>query len=125
MTGTTELENFLAVHPANIRDLALYGRTLILDIFPDAVEMLDEPARLVGYGTDRTYKGLVCGLALQRAYVNLMFARGAELPDPTGLLQGTGKRGRHVKLRRQEDVDDPAVAALLRAALALHRQAEG
>ena len=125
MVNTTELENFLAVHPANVRDLAWHGRSLILEIFPDAIEMLDEPARLIGFGTDRSYKGLVCGLALQRTYVNLMFARGAELPDPTGLLEGAGKRARHVKLRRPEDVNDPAVAALLRATLALHRQGQG
>jgi hypothetical protein len=49
-----------------------------------------------------------------------MSARGAELPDPAGLLAGTGKRARHVKLRQMEDVEDPALRDLLDAALALH-----
>lgn len=120
MTDPLALDAFLAPCTADVRDLALRARAVIRAAFPAAVEMLDEPARLIAYGTDRTYRGLVCGLALQRGYVNLMFARGAELPDPAGLLQGTGRRARHVKLRRAEDVEQPAVAALLAAALARH-----
>ena len=33
------------------------------------------------------------------AHVNVGFFRGSTLADPVGLLQGTGKLGRHVKLR--------------------------
>jgi hypothetical protein len=121
---TETLEALLSASSEDVQAIARRARALILDIFPDAIEMPDESARLIGYGTDRTYRGLVCGIALQREYVNLMFARGVELPDPAGLLQGTGKRARHVKLRRVEDVDNPAVAALVEAALGLHRSSE-
>jgi hypothetical protein len=31
---------------------------------PDAIEQLDPPAHLIGYGLDRTYKGLLCGITL-------------------------------------------------------------
>ncbi len=118
---TLTVEGLLAGYGEDVQALALRARALIREAFPEAVEMVDGPARLIGYGTDRTYRGLVCGIALQRGYVNLMFARGAELPDPAGLLAGTGKRARHVKLRRTEDVEHPAVRGLLDAALALHR----
>ena len=50
------------------------------------------------------------------AHVNVGFYRGAELADPTGLLLGTGKLMRHVKLRPQSDVDDAALAELIRTA---------
>lgn len=120
MTEMLTIETLLASYGEDVQALVLRARALILEVFPAAVEMVDGPARLLGYGTDRTYKGLVCGLALQRVYVNLMFARGAELPDPAGLLAGTGKRARHVKLRRMEDVEHPAVRDLLDAALAAH-----
>jgi hypothetical protein len=122
MTETLTVEQLLAGYGEDVQALALRARALILDVFPAAVEMVDGPAHLIGYGTDRTYRGLVCGLALQRGYVNLMFARGAELPDPAGLLAGTGKRARHVKLRRVEDIANPVVRDLLVAALALHRR---
>ena len=52
------------------------------------------------------------------AHANVGFFRGAELADPAGLLQGTGKRMRHVKLRPDEEVDAAALAALVEAAYA-------
>jgi hypothetical protein len=38
---------------------------------------------------------------------------GALLANPTGLLEGTGKRGRHVKLRPGREVDPAALAQLI------------
>jgi hypothetical protein len=51
-----------------------------------------------------------------RAHVNVGFFRGAELPDPKGLLEGTGRRMRHVKLRPAEEVDAMALTTLIRTA---------
>lgn len=53
-----------------------------------------------------------------RAHVNVGFFRGAELPDPLGLLEGTGKFMRHVKLRPGGDVDTTALVELINAAYA-------
>jgi len=50
------------------------------------------------------------------AHVNVGFFKGAELPDPAGLLQGRGKSMRHVKLRPGEPVDENALRALIAAA---------
>jgi uncharacterized protein YdeI (YjbR/CyaY-like superfamily) len=52
------------------------------------------------------------------AHVNVGFFRGALLTDPARLLEGTGKRGRHVKLRPGRTVDRAALAALVDAAYA-------
>jgi hypothetical protein len=49
-------------------------------------------------------------------HVNLGFFDGASLEDPAGLLEGTGKRGRHVKLRPGREIDAGALAALVEAA---------
>lgn len=48
-----------------------------------------------------------------KAHVNVGFFFGALLNDPAGLLEGTGKRGRHVKLRPGRDVDAAALAKLI------------
>ena len=48
-----------------------------------------------------------------------MFARGTELADAEQLLEGTGKRARHVKVRSPEDVEKPGVRTLLKEAVAL------
>lgn len=47
------------------------------------------------------------------AHVNVGFFQGAALKDPAGLLQGSGKRMRHVKLRWAQAVDKDAVQALI------------
>jgi hypothetical protein len=49
-------------------------------------------------------------------HVNVGFLFGALLKDPARLLEGTGKRGRHVKLRPGRDVDSAALAQLVDAA---------
>ena len=49
-------------------------------------------------------------------HVNVGFFRGAELPDANGLLEGTGKFMRHVKLWPSQEVNDAALRKLIHAA---------
>jgi hypothetical protein len=118
---STDIESFLAPYNQDMRDLAWKVRALIRDVMPAAIEQLDPPANLIAYGVDRTYKGLICGITLHKAHVNLMFANGSELPDPHGLLTGTGKRARHIKILPGAEVDTPAIRALLEAAILAQR----
>jgi hypothetical protein len=50
------------------------------------------------------------------AHVNVGFFRGAEIADPGGLLEGTGKFMRHVKLGSDRAVDDTALVKLIETA---------
>jgi hypothetical protein len=72
----------------------------------------------IGIGTAPGYKGVVFVLAPHSEHLTLGFSRGSELPDPAGLLQGSGKVQRHVKLRRPEELDQPALRDLIAAAAA-------
>src|SRR5471032_2038005 len=51
-----------------------------------------------------------------RAHVNVGFFRGAELDDPAGLLEGTGKLMRHVKLAPGRVIDGVALEQLIASA---------
>ena len=51
-----------------------------------------------------------------KAHVNVGFFRGAEIADPEGLLEGTGRFMRHVKLGPQRAVDATALMELIEAA---------
>lgn len=51
-------------------------------------------------------------------HVNVGFFRGAELADANGLLEGTGKFMRHVKLRPGQTIDDAALSKLIQIAYA-------
>ena len=58
-------------------------------------------------------------------YVSLAIGNGAIIPDPTGLLEGTGKLMRHVKVRSVAQTRDRAIAGLLRRAAAAARAGGG
>jgi hypothetical protein len=53
-----------------------------------------------------------------KAHVNVGFFRGAEIADPDGLLQGTGKFMRHVKLTPESEVDAAGLSRLIETAYA-------
>ncbi|MDB5978959.1 MAG: hypothetical protein JWR07_5719 [Nevskia sp.] len=53
-----------------------------------------------------------------KAHVNVGFFRGAEISDPDGLLEGTGKFMRHVKLMPGRDVNAAALVKLIGTAYA-------
>jgi hypothetical protein len=63
-----------------------------------------------------------CYVAAFGAHVNVGFFYGAALADPAGLLEGAGKRMRHVKLRWGEPVDAAAMNGLIAAAYSDIRQ---
>ena len=51
-----------------------------------------------------------------KAHADVGFFHGAALADPAGLLEGAGKRMRHVKLRPGKALDEDALGALISAA---------
>lgn len=110
------LHEFIASYHPEVQELVLALRALVLRVLPSAIEQVDPPSKIIAYGTDRTYAGLICAIAPFKAHVNLMFARGAELPDPDHLLEGTGKRARHVRVKARAEVENPALRTLLEVA---------
>ncbi|HEY9378792.1 MAG TPA: hypothetical protein VIQ02_17070, partial [Jiangellaceae bacterium] len=87
------------------------------EVMPDAQEQVDLPDRVLAFGFGPPggvrMRGLAVGLIPHTAHVNVQLADGAQLDDPTGIVEGTGKRIRHVKCRSLEDVGRPALRALL------------
>jgi len=78
---------------------------------PDVLELLhdDQPTACVGNAAFAYVDAFT-------AHVNVGFFRGADLPDPHHLLEGTGKFMRHVKLRPDRAIDEAALASLIEAA---------
>ena len=103
--------------PDAIRDLAMACRSLIYDVLPQTVEVVWLRQRTAGYGTGpKKTTEQFCWVTPYTEHVALGFYYGAELPDPEGLLEGTGRLMRHVKIRRSEDLDSPALRALVQTA---------
>lgn len=69
-----------------------------------------------GYATACVKDAAFAYVGVFKAHVNVGFFHGASLDDPVGLLEGTGKYMRHVKLKPGRDVDAAALEALIAAA---------
>ncbi len=95
-------------------DLAALGRRWFETLRAagdDVVDLLhdDHPTACIGeaaFGYVNVFK----------AHVNVGFFRGAELPDPDGILEGTGRFMRHVKRRLAMSEGDAALERLINAA---------
>lgn len=113
-----EFREILSERTDEVRALALSARDLIFDVFPETVEVVWSQQRSAGYGTGpRKMSDQFAWILPAAKHVALAFPLGAELPDPEGLLQGTGARIRNVRLASPADVERPATRALLVASL--------
>lgn len=100
-------------------EIAAAARALIGQIqavYPDAVVSVDGGD--IGFGSGSGYKGLRFVVSPHKAHVTLGIAQGVGLPDPAGLLEGSGKVHRHVKVRTPEEAARPELVDLLRARMA-------
>ena len=113
----SDLDALLDRHTPAVREVFHAVRALVREVMPDAVEQLDLPDRVLAFGFGPPggvrLRGLAVGLIPHAAHVNVQLADGALLPDATGIVEGTGKRIRHVKCRTLEDVARPALRTLL------------
>lgn len=57
-------------------------------------------------------------------HLNVGFFRGAELEDPAGILEGTGKFMRHVKIRPEAEIDEKALTEMIERAYADMKERE-
>lgn len=109
-----------------VQEIAKALRDTIAGIDPDAVEVPWPNQGIIGYGVGpKKMTEHYCYIAVQKGYANLGFYYGADLNDPQGLLEGTGKKLRHVKVGSLEEVDRPELRILVRQALEERRNTPG
>ena len=114
-------EDYLAQFSPAVQAFALQARRLILETVPGVLELVDPSSGIIAYGFSSRYADLFCSIAPYKNYINLIFGKGSQLPDPHRLLVGTGKYARHVRINKSEDLLRPGVRALLVAAAHLAR----
>jgi len=119
-------EDLLQIAEESQRPTLTRLREIILSIHPEATEVvrLGDKAATYGLGPKKMSEGYVY-LMPHASWVNLGFYQGADLPDPDGLLEGTGKKLRHVKIRASAEADNQGIRTLIQAALAERKQALG
>lgn len=108
---------FLSEYPAAVCDVARGLRAIVRAAIPGAREELDRPGRVIGYGFGPGYSGLVCTIIPSKKGVKLGVVHGARLPDPQGLLEGSGKQHRYVAFSKPADLEKAGLKELLRTAV--------
>ncbi len=109
-----------------IRPIVVALRETVFQVDQNACEVVRLGARAATYGVGP--RKMIDGYAYilpHKKWVNLGFYQGVYLADPAGLLEGTGAKMRHVKIRSVDDANQPAVQALIRQALDKRRETLG
>lgn len=106
-----EIDIWMREQEGVLGNLAQHWFGLIRQCGNDVLELMHD-----GHPTACVGDGAFAYVDAFKAHVNVGFFWGAELEDQQGLLEGTGKRMRHVKLRPGQDINTSALEALLKAA---------
>ncbi|WP_296820464.1 DUF1801 domain-containing protein [Brevundimonas sp.] len=115
-----QLDGFIAKFAPDVAARARACRAALQARLPTATELVYDNynALAIGYGPGDRASEAIVSLAVTTRGPALYFLHGARLPDPHGLLQGSGRQGRFVRLAGPESLDQPAIRRLLADALA-------
>jgi hypothetical protein len=115
-TPTEQVRDWLNKLPTNKKPAVNNLRELIGSVAPEAHEIIYHDA--LGYGpTDSGFDRILYVTVFEK-HINLGFFFGGFLHDPQGLLLGSGKRMRHIKIEYMQDSDNQAIKSLLEQAWA-------
>jgi hypothetical protein len=102
------IERWMNEHSGDLGAIAQYWFEVMRNCGDDVRELLHD-----GHPTACVGDAAFAYVNAFTAHVNVGFFRGAELADPRGLLEGTGRFMRHVKLRPDRPVDAKALKELI------------
>lgn len=125
MDNNEQIDGLLKSYPEQVQDMASSLRHFIPEQIWGIQEIPDVPAKIIGYGFGSKYADTICTIILSKKGIKLGFYKGSQLPDPTGLLTGTGKVHKYIALQTPEDIADPAVAELLQHAYEAYKERKG
>src|SRR6202162_1640195 len=114
-----QLAGFIAKFDTRVGKLIRSTRLAVRRRFPTATEIVYDNYNVLalGFSSSERPSDCVVSLAANAKGVGLCFYYGATLPDPHEILQGSGNRARFIRLESAAALANPAVEALLKAAV--------
>lgn len=97
--ASKEISEYINSLPEDKKEIVKALRSIILSIDPSLNESLKWKQPVY------SKKGDICYIFPTGGHVNLGFYKAMELKDPKKLLEGTGKKLRHIKIKSLEDID--------------------
>ena len=113
--------------PPSVRRTVQAARRAVKSAAPKAKELAYRSSRSPAAASRSMYKVVryavddanVVGIGTYPTYATLFFYRGRELHDPSGLLEGTGKDARFLRLLTPADAEKATVTRIVRQAFKL------
>jgi hypothetical protein len=119
MAAQTEFETLLEDVVSELQPVCRELRAVVTKLHPEFVEVIWPKQRIVSYGVGpKKMSEHYVYIAPQARHVNLGLYYGAIAVDPTGLLEGTGKMLRHVKIRSVAEAKSAPLRQLVVDAIA-------
>jgi hypothetical protein len=115
-----QLASFLAKFTPEVAALARSILAAMRTRYPTAIELVYDNynALAIGFGpTDKTSQAIF-SIAIFPRWVSLFFLQGKQLPDPDGILQGSGNVARHIRLPSAGRLDELSVKKMMEEATA-------
>ncbi len=119
MKTPTELTNLLRRYEPDVQAIALAMRRAVISEIGACHESIFPIKKWISIlysTTPKRMKDNICLIVVYRDHVNLMFPGGVDLKDSKGLLEGSGKTMRHVKILTVSDTSRPGVRQLIKQA---------
>jgi hypothetical protein len=119
-TPESQLRSFVAKFDRDNQSLIRAVRRALKKRLPTATEMVYDNYNffVIGYSPTERPSDAVLSIAAGANGVGLCFIRGARLPDPKKVLNGSGNQTRFLRLESAAVLERPEVKALIKAALA-------
>lgn len=125
MKASKDILQFLSGYKEEVFNHAVILREIVLKNLPGITEQLDMPAKMIAYAFSQKYTDLVCVIIPSKDGLKLGFNKGSTLPDPSGILKGSGKISRYVIIKTEADLHNPVIEDLLLVALNAYRERTG
>src|SRR3984893_18729186 len=119
-SGEDQLKIFIDKFDSKNAALIRSARRLLRKRLPTANELVYDNYNffVIGYCSTERPSDCIVSIAAAANGVGLSFYRGASLPDPHGLLLGSGSQNRFVRIESAATLVQPGVEELIAAAIA-------
>ena len=114
-----DFEKLITRSSPAVQELASRTRASIRKAVPRAQEKVFFGWRINAFSFDGSMKTMFCAISPLKEYVNIYLGRGTDLKDPAKLLEGAGKKMRHVKVKDAALLKNKALKKLVQDAAKL------
>ena len=113
-----DLLGFLQPFPENVKEMALWIRELIWDLYPNSNELIYDNynALALGWSTSDKVGDTFCSIAVYSKYLHFGFYWGSKIDDPEKILLGKGNQYRYIIIRNKSDFPKTYIKKLLKEA---------